>query len=89
MNGYCACALTCQELGRTPLSFKYALNWRSNCLLQELFLQGTTFVLQKDVDPRQRLLRAIAVKNNVEKVNLAPETNSQMNFATSSINHSL
>lgn len=29
--------------------------------------KGTTFVLQKDVDPRQRLLRAIAVKSNVEK----------------------
>ncbi|KAG0574776.1 hypothetical protein KC19_VG290200 [Ceratodon purpureus] len=29
--------------------------------------KGTTFVLQKDVDPRQRLLRAIAINNNVEK----------------------
>jgi hypothetical protein len=28
-------------------------------------------VLQKDVDPRQRLLRAIAVKSNVEKVKFA------------------
>ena len=31
-------------------------------------LQGTTFVLQKNVKPRQRLLQAITAKKDVEKV---------------------
>jgi hypothetical protein len=33
-----------------------------------IFLQGTTFVLQKTLDPQQRLLQAISAKGDVEKV---------------------
>lgn len=64
-------AFTSQELESTPLSYKNAnTELGFDFPLQELFVQGTTFVLQKDVDPRQRLLRAIAINNNVEKVKL-------------------